>query len=601
MRGCLTLRYAIFILASGSKSSRNFLSTAMKTVTSPQPTKLQTLATTLQAALTPPLPIRCGYKEGRLLVLAEQARKADQAIVFAQLQTAIESLQSTVFAAVDATDALPVRMFLRLKGQQPYAMQEFSLALAGAIVPATSAIVPTKAAAPLALVEDDLEPMSDRHWRDDKLPVGVWGLGVLVAVTAFGGSLWAMTRPCVLGNCVPLTQAERLTETASQTIATTTSAQAVIDAYDQLTKASDLLETIPPWSGRHDEAQGQLQIVRSQAGELQQIVSALHLANAAALKSQNPPHPFRTWQEIRADWQQAIARIQQVPPDSPVAALAQRKLTEYQANLATINRRIDLERQAQAQLNNARSTARIAEAREGVANSVDSWQLVQGTWESVVSALQKVPATTMAQTEAQQLLSVYQPKLAAARDRATRETASTRFYNDALTAANQAESAERNRAWSQAVEAWQSALTNAQQVPPNSIYHDRAQPLLAAYGTALARSREMLKTARAQEAAADDLDRTCNGSPKICDYSFADQAIRVRITPTYDRLVEQTMTQTRMSGDYATQAELLSHVNSLLRALAAISENANLPIELYNSDGSLFGTYKPEFSGYVPR
>ena len=580
----------------------------MNTVTPPrsQPTPLQTLAAKLQAALQPLMQVRCGYKQETLLVLAEHAPSpAEPTEPFARLRQAIEADKASVFAAIaPSAQSLPVRLYLRLAGApQPYAMQEFTLAAAGAIVPVTSAIVPIKTSA-LELSEHDLEPTQTQEaWFESAppLPAAVWGLGVLVALTTFVGTVYALTRPCVLSECVPLQRAEQLSRTAAQTVETTTSAQAVVDAYDQLLEATDLLSTIPPWSRQHDLARSRLQTTQAQADELRHIVSALHQAQSAALKSQNPPHPFREWLEIRTEWQQAIARVQQVPANSPVATLAQRKLGEYQANLTQINRRIDLEREAQAQVSNARATARIAEAREGVATSLDSWQIVQATWQSVVALLQRVPPTTMAQAEAQQLLAIYQPKFAAARDRATREGISNRLYNDALNLARQAESAERDRQWSQAVEQWQQALTNVQQVPPSTIYHDQAQPLVSAYSTSLARAQEMRTVTNAQQAAADDLSRICAGTPKVCDYSFADKVIRVRITSTYDRVVEQTMTATRMSGDYTTQAEVMAHVNSLLRALAAISENADLPIELYNSDGSLFGTYKPEFSGYVPR
>jgi len=284
-----------------------------------------------------------------------------------------------------------------------------------------------------------------------------------------------------------------------------------------------------------------------------------------------------------------------------VYGLAQRKLGEYQSNLAAIGQRMAIERQAQQQVNTARSTAHIAEAREGVAASLDSWQLTYATWQTVVGVLKQVPQSTMAHAEAQQLLAIYQPKLSAVRDRHKQEEISANAYNQAVSFATQARAFEQRRQWSQAVEQWRDALTQAQQVPNNTLYYAQAQPLINAYTAALSQAQDTLSTTTAMQSAAADLSRICEGSPTICSYSFAETAIQVRITAAYDRAVEQAMTRTQMTGDYVAQAEVTAHVNTLLRALAAISENAEVPIELYNSDGSLFGTYVPAFSGYVAR
>jgi hypothetical protein len=368
-----------------------------------------------------------------------------------------------------------------------------------------------------------------------------------------------------------------------------------------LVEASYLLGTIPPWSQYYEAAQARRQSYEAQTQGLTEVVAALRQAMSAAQRSQNPPHPFGEWQEIQTVWRQAIARLEQIPADSPVHDLAQRKLEEYQANLVSINQRVAIERQAQEKVNTARSTARIAEARGGVAASLEGWQLTHVTWQTVVNLLQQVPQTTMAHAEAQQLLAIYQPKLAAARDRRTQEEISATTYNQAIDLANRARRSERQNQWTDAVEQWRDALDHAQQVPNSSSYYSQAQPLINAYTAALAQAEDTKRVTIAMQSATDALSRTCSGTLRICEYTFANNAIRVNITPEYDRAVEQAMVRTQATGDYYAQVEFTAHVNSLLRAVAAISENANIPIELYNSDGSLFGTYEPEFSGYVAR
>jgi hypothetical protein len=45
----------------------------------------------------------------------------------------------------------------------------------------------------------------------------------------------------------------------------------------------------------------------------------------------------------------------------------------------------------------------------------------------------------------------------------------------------------------------------------------------------------------------------------------------------------------------------MAHFNPLLRAIATVGETAQIPIEVYNADGSLFGIYDPALDGYVSR
>jgi hypothetical protein len=466
------------------------------------------------------------------------------------------------------------------------------------IVLASSAIAPANEASE-ELAERSTSPATGLGNRFVLL------MGMGVGLTALVGSLYMLTRPCVLSKCVPLQQAEQLSQTAIQTAQTTTSAQAVVEAYDQLVEANHLLGTIPLWSKQHAIAQLRLQSYATQTASLEKIVSALRQAQTAAQRSQNPPHPFTEWQEIQTIWQQAIARLQTIPAGSPVYGLSERKQAEYQANLAMIGQRIVIERQAQEKVNAAQSTARIADARGGVATSAESWQLTHATWQAAVDLLRQVPQSTSAHAEAGQLLAIYQPKLAAVRDRATQERIAANAYSQAIRLAGLARTSEQQKQWSQAVEQWRDALTHAQQVSNQTAYYRQVQPLLDGYNAALLRSQQVLRITASMQSADADLSRTCSSTIKLCDYSFAEKAIRIRITPEYDRLVEQSIVGTPATSNNivpgTVQGEATVHVNTLLRALAAIGKNANLPIELYSSSGALFGSYEPQFSGYVAR
>jgi hypothetical protein len=434
-----------------------------------------------------------------------------------------------------------------------------------------------------------------------RLPVPMVGLGAAAGLFALAGSLYMLTRPCVIGMCVPLQTAQRLSQEAAQLAQANSSAMDVSEAYQKLAEGSYLLGTIPRWSGKYAEAQALLRVYGTQSEVLEQVVTALQTANEAAHASQNPPHPLSRWEEIRGMWQAAIAPLEQVSPSHPIYPLAQQKLTEYQANLSMINQRIVIEQQAQDKIKLARDTARLAEAREGVADSPESWQLTHVTWQVVVNLLQQIPSGTMAHAEAEQLLAIYQPRLNEARDRRLQEEISAKAYNQALSMAEAARQLEQQNQWSQAVSQWRSALANAQQIPTGTSYHGQVQPLVNSYTSSLSQAQETLRSAVARGNAQAQLEQTCAGTVRVCTFTVTDEEIQVQITSDYDQAIEQAIANGQAAGNPNAQAEATAHSNALLRALADISESTQVPIELYNADGSLFGTYVPELSGYVTR
>ncbi|HEY9700109.1 MAG TPA: hypothetical protein V6D10_22835 [Trichocoleus sp.] len=420
----------------------------------------------------------------------------------------------------------------------------------------------------------------------------------VVGVFAVGSGIYMLSRPCVIGVCKPLEQAQQSSTAAIDKIQNTNSALEVVDAYEQLTQASDMLSTIPPWSSHYETAQGLMMTYENQAKLVEQAVKALRQANKAALKSQNPPHPLQQWREVQWLWRDAIAQMQKVAVDSPMYGLAQRKLQEYEANLAGINDRVIAEQNAQDRVNVARKTAQVAEARAGIANSAEAWQQVYATWSAAIKLLQQIPQGTMASGEAQQLLALYQPKLNEAEQKQSQESIAVSAYNQAVQFADQARNLEEQNQWEQAASVWQNALTKIQQIPTNTAYSNQAQTLVSAYTTALNQAETNRTRYGAMQSQKAQLDRTCRGNPEICTYTFTPQAIRVQITRTYDRLAERTITSSQ-SGTVSAPPATVNQVDELLRSLAAISEQAQVPIELYNADGSKFGTYAPDVSGYV--
>ena len=405
-----------------------------------------------------------------------------------------------------------------------------------------------------------------------------------------------LTRPCVIGRCEQIQQAQQLSLAAIQTARTTDSALEVVDAYRQITEANYLLGTIPIWSSHYAKAQELLASYEDQSVTFKQVVEALEQANTTTHRSLNPPHPLPVWREIQWSWREVIESLEKLPSDNLLYGLVQRKLQEYRANLTDINQRVLREQQAQERVAAARKIGELAQSQAEAAKSTENWQETATNWTAAVHQLQQIPQGTVAHAEAQQLLALYQPKFTQANIQRAQEQAAAEAYAQALSSAEQARALEQQNQWSEATAQWQNALNAAQQIPSRSAYYGQVQPLLSTYAKTLQQSQETAQRFGAVQLAKAGFEQVCAGTPKVCTYTLSPQSIRVQFTPSYDQTVTQRISNAS-PGKFPPAA--VEQVNGLLRSLADMSEATQVPIELYNSNGSKLGTYKPTLSGYV--
>ncbi|NET31970.1 MAG: hypothetical protein F6K19_08195 [Cyanothece sp. SIO1E1] len=599
-----------------------------------------------------PLSIQCVLKHGKLMILGQHQTQAlaEPQPILAKLEQVIRSLSPEVIPITwnQASTSPPITLYLRVFGQkQPYAFHRFTLesaavAHASGLTSDTDQIDPDNLNAPdatlqnpehtvaptdaqkpnykdpadTAIVNTDTEdriqsfpslvhpePIAAAkpflNWLTTRRYLPGLALAVAIGVTVLASGTYVLTRPCVMGQCRRLTSAQQLRATAIEIIQQNPSSQDVVEAYRQLLEANRLLSPIPSWSKFYPEAQSLLPPYEQQAQELSQVVTAQNFAITAAEISYNPPHPVERWAEAKAFWGKAIDQLQQISQDSEIFSLARQKLETYSTNRATIEKRIQAEQEADAALSRATGTAQVATAREGVAASLSSWQLIASDWQTAVNQLQQIPQGTLAYSKAQELKSNYQTQLTAARNRQTQERLSMKAYGEATRLAEQARSYEQLNQWSQAVTYWRNALGHAQQVPKGTAHDSQAQSLTKTYQDALQQAEVTLKNTVTLQQAKSDLQQTCAGTPKICDYTATPKVIQVRINPNYDRTVERSLIEAELQGDQNAQVDIVQHVQTLLRALAVISNNARIPIELYDPNGALVSRYEPRFSGYV--
>ncbi|MEG5172268.1 hypothetical protein [Microcoleus sp. B3-D7] len=417
---------------------------------------------------------------------------------------------------------------------------------------------------------------------------------VSMAALILAGGYYMLSRPCVIGECTALANAKQLSDNSTKTLKTSKVANSPQEAQRQLKQAIALLEPIPSWSIHRGEAQSALENYRSQNQNLNSAIDAARLAQSAAQKTQNPPYSAENGQEAQALWQSAIAELGEIPTDSPVYPFAQRKTKEYGKNLATGNRQLSTEKKAEKTLLAAKSRAQIAEAREAVAQTAETWDQVQSGWEESLDILSEIPTSTTSYQQAKLLVPKYETKLSEARERKNVEGISENAYTQAVTLAAEAQIFEGKNAWFKASESWRRALSYAEQVPAATAYSQKAQPLIASYKTSLQQAEVRLQEERNLQKARTDLDRTCKGNPKICDYTVSKDLIAVQMTPNYVQKLQQTFIQANNNNAVKSRQAVEKHVQTLQKALEAIAENAKIPMQVYDGEGQRIGSHEPK-------
>lgn len=412
------------------------------------------------------------------------------------------------------------------------------------------------------------------------------GASVSLAVTL--GILYGVSRPCVVGECMELKTAQQLNAESTKILQMDDKSQTgTMKAHRKLTQSTDILASIPFWSSYYSAAQNQLQTDKYQLDILDKFVVASRLASAAMSQNSNPPYPVQVWVDMEALWQEAIAKLESIPSDNKLYQLSREKIQQYRRNLATTKVNLNLEQQADKKLNIAKSAAKVAEARQGIAVSIENWQVVQSTWLTAINTLRSIPLGSTAFVEAQQLLNIYQDKLVAARDKQNQEQISIRNYNLAQNFASIAKTWQERNQWSRAISIWQRALAYAQQIPNGSYYYPQAQQMIASYSNSLRLVEANLAWNNRVQQISAELNQICAGSPTICTYTVTRDGIKIRITPNY----KETITKVGMTNNIKTRAGVIDHLRSLETALETISINYRLPLEIYSPDGYLIATH----------
>ncbi|MGB3510278.1 MAG: hypothetical protein WBA93_13795 [Microcoleaceae cyanobacterium] len=407
------------------------------------------------------------------------------------------------------------------------------------------------------------------------------------------GCFYAITRPCVIGKCMIIPTARELNEQSLTKIKNVKNSLAPKEAQEKLEAASADLEKIPFWSIRYFEAQHLNSNYQTDIQHLETIRKALAKGQQAAQNSKGLPLPAGDWVEIQSLWQEAIALLETVPEDSNSYPFAKNKLQQYRKYLVAIKGRLTTEEEATQKLIAAKKLAQLAETREIIAQFAESWENVYANWEDAWEKVASIPPQTSAYLEAKNLIPQYEQKMRVAEERIILEQIGEEAYNRAITDAKQAEVFENRDNWKEAAEYWQRAVKSAEEVPTNSAYAAKAKPLIKSYDTALKAAESNQNLLSTLTKARQDLSKTCKGNPKICEYSVTYDLITVRLTDDYLDKIKKTAKEVKGNKDDKSRTQLEKHLKTLQVALEAISNNAKIPLEVYNPEGLKIAAHVP--------
>ncbi|HEY9801794.1 MAG TPA: hypothetical protein V6D25_15660 [Leptolyngbyaceae cyanobacterium] len=575
---------------------------------------LQLLSRTLQEQFLAEVPsgeffqIKCAVNKDELMILAQHpvGVKADTQQIFAVLEEALQSLPPYR----DQT----VQCFLRVAGEKlPYAKRSLMIKGHGlwenpvieeedvpheaksssALVFPPNDLPPTDAVVDEEEVFDPLAGTPDLLTTPHQRPVKPILLGALMGITLLGGAGgYLITRPCVMSMCQELEAAQQLNSQFPQLISRARSENELTTVQQRLETTSAALAAIPGWSSYHQEAEELKTNLSGQSARINQVIKALQAASAAEAKMQTPATSQGELQARQQMWRQAIMPLEAISPNNDLYRLVQPRLVRYRIQLQNINQQILAQEKWVRKLADAKGVASVANKWETTAKTLQDWQRVQSTWQVVVNALTVIPPSSPASGEAQQLLLEYRPKLARTRDRVTIEELAAKSYQQLLGIANQAKAYEQKQEWQAAVIYWQQALQTAKQISSNSLYYNQAQSLIAPYSASLQQAQEKLQLNNSWQQTRVDLNKTCNSEIRICTFTVDDKGIMVKITPEYEQVLQNGASQSNNQGSDSA-VDVVNHWQSLQQALTIISQNANLPLFIYNAQDQVIYTQTP--------
>lgn len=423
------------------------------------------------------------------------------------------------------------------------------------------------------------------------------GTFILAIATIFGASGYFLMSPCILSTCKELQTAKQLQNSFPQLAGNVKTEEDLSKLQLQLDGTIASLQRIPGWSPRHQDAVQTATSLTSESQQIKLLTQALQSGATALRSSQSLTYDINELQSRSLLWRQAIAPLEAVRTDSKFYNFAQSKLSLYRSGLQSVNVQMLAQSRWKKKVNDATAAAKVALQRESSAKSLPDLQRALSTWQIVVNALIAVPQTSPAYTNARRLLNDYQPRLIAIRDRVSKQEQAATSLAQAVATAKLAQQYEQQNQWQPAAIRWQQAINTIKQIPTESALYNQVQPLLQTYSVAFEQAQMKSQTLAVTGATAStvstraDLEKTCRGSVRICNFTVDDRFITVRMTPEYEKTLESNVSTDTQNVENVKNVQ--KHLETLQQALEVIGDNANTAVLVFDAQGQQIFTHIP--------
>jgi len=412
------------------------------------------------------------------------------------------------------------------------------------------------------------------------------GLGIL-AITLYG-----LSDPCVTGTCPPLNQAKFLIN-SSLLVLEPDSSSSLLATKQKLGEALSQLQFIPWWSPYRAQANALDNEAQTILRDIDLLNAAIASGNQATLLMQKPSLSIPEWQTVQNLLRKSIKQLKQLPANNQFQSFAIAQSQQYEKALLASNQRLQQEQLANVSYQKAIQTATLARIQQNMAKSINDFDEISSTWKKAIQSLQNISEGTTVYDKITKLLELYSQEYKAIDALKKNEIFAEISFQQAIQEAKIAEKSEQSQQWSQAVFHWKNALAYLKQIPDNSFLSIKAKSLLIQYNLSSNNAQVNFKNANRLQLIKNNLAKICSQENKACNYSVDKNMIKVKLTSSYLQQIWDLSIQAKLNANIKEQADILNHLARLEQGFQMISNQAKIPLAVYNSKGNLMTTYRP--------
>jgi hypothetical protein len=371
------------------------------------------------------------------------------------------------------------------------------------------------------------------------------------------------------------------------------SSSSLLATKQKLGEARVQLQSIPWWSPYRPQANVLDRDAQTVLRDIEQWNAAIASGNQATLLMQKSSLSIPEWQAVQTLLTKSIKQLKQLPANSKFQAFAIAQKQEYEKALLASHQRLQQEQLANAIYEKAMETGRSAKVQENMAQSIDDFDKISSIWKKAIQSLENISPGTTPYNQASKFLDLYGQKYKTIDERKKNEVIANINFQQAIQEAQIAEKSEQSQQWSLAISHWKNALVYLKQIPDNSFQSTKAKSLLIQYNLSLNKAQENFRNANRLQLIKNNLAKICSQENKACNYSIDKNMIKVKLTSSYLQQIWDLSIQAKLNANIKEQAKILNHLARLEQSFQMISNQAKIPLAVYNFKGNLMTTYRP--------